>query len=75
MLMTRRRSTVAAAATLFTVLASAAFGQEVDDKAPVLVEPDFRVGQPAVHAEAPATGVELSTHAPLQRQPAARQFW
>jgi len=43
MLLTRRRSTVAAAAALFTVLASAAFGQEVDDKAPVLVEPDFRV--------------------------------
>ena len=64
MLMTTRRSTVAAAATLFTVLASAALGQEVqvtsspaasqsagqagvknadDDKALVLVEPDFRV--------------------------------
>jgi hypothetical protein len=64
MLMTTRRSTVAAAATLFTVLASAALGQEVqvtsnpapsqsagqagvqsadDDKALVLVEPDFKV--------------------------------
>ena len=64
MLMTTRRSTVAAAATLFTVLASAALGQEVqvtsspapgqsagqagvknadDEKALVLVEPDFTV--------------------------------
>ena len=64
MLMTTRRSIVAAAATLFTVLASAAFGQQVqvtsrpaasqsagqasvknadDDKALVLVEPDFTV--------------------------------
>ena len=65
MLTVTRRSTVASAAALFTVLASVAFGQEVqgtsnpsqgasasqagvrtaddDDKALVLVEPDFKV--------------------------------